>query len=72
MEAEKKEALKRPKENRSAQYLPASGASAWAASLAVSMWMPARLSVTAQDTMMKKATTSVKMQPTITSRRESA
>jgi len=69
-EAEKSEALKSPKAKRAAQWAPASGRSACAASAAVSIGTPPACSVAAQATMMKKATTSVKMQPLTTSRRE--
>ena len=65
------EALKSPKAKSALAYLPASGRSARAASFAVSMCPPALWMVAAQASTMKNATTSVTMQPTTTSRRDS-
>ena len=67
MEAAKSEAFRRPKANSQEQYSPASGASAWAASLALSIFTPFWKSVIAQSMMMKKATTLTMIDPKITS-----
>ena len=65
------EALNSPNANSALAYLPASGRSASAASWAVSMCPPALWIVAPQASTMKNATTSVTMQPTTTSSRES-
>ena len=70
MAAESSEALINPMANSSEAYLPASGRSAnaaWAAPV-ISCW-PLLCRVAAQATTMKNATTSVMMQPMITSQR---
>src|SRR5512136_2838029 len=67
--AEKTEATKRPKAKSWEAKAPAKGLRATAASLASLMTIPWTLSVAAQATMMKKATTIVAVHPTMTSHR---
>ncbi|OPX77787.1 MAG: hypothetical protein A4E44_00008 [Methanosaeta sp. PtaB.Bin018] len=64
MDAANREALRSPKANSHAEYSPARGNRARAASFAVSILIPPAKMVAAQVNIMKYDTTSVIRQPT--------
>ena len=67
MVAEKMEAMKSPKANTCEEIAPANGLRAMAASFASLITIPFTCNVDAQATIIKKATTTVAVQPTMIS-----